>query len=63
VILESPTLELLPGPVVHAHFAAAAALAAAYEQRSAARVKVGLGERKRPVDAQAGASEHDDPPA
>jgi hypothetical protein len=55
-----PGRELFPGPVVHADLAAPAALAAADEQRSAARVEVGLGERERLVDAQAGAPEHDD---
>src|SRR4051794_28290120 len=39
-----PRRELLPGPVVHADLAAATALAAADEQRSAAGVEVGLGE-------------------
>jgi hypothetical protein len=55
-----PGRELLPCPVVHADLAAAAALAAADEQRSAARVQVGLGERERLVDPQAGAPQHDD---
>jgi hypothetical protein len=50
----------LPGPVVHADLAAAAALAAPHQQRAAARIQVGLGERERLVDAQAGAPEHDD---
>jgi hypothetical protein len=58
-----PRRELFPGPVVHADLAAAAALAAAHKQRSAARVEVGLGERERLVDAQPGAPEHDDQPA
>ena len=57
-----PRLELLPGPVVHAHLAAAAALAASHQQRSATRVQVGFGERERLVDTQAGAPEHDDQP-
>src|SRR5215207_7012913 len=55
-----PGRELFPGPVVHADLAAAAALAAPHEQRSAARVEVGLGERERLADAQAGAPQHDD---
>src|SRR5688572_17757504 len=42
-----PGRELLPGPVVDADLAAPAALAAPYQQRSAARVEVGLGERER----------------
>src|SRR5215216_1300285 len=55
-----PGRELLPGPVIHADLAAAAALAAPYQQRPAARILVGLGERERLVDPQAGAPEHDD---
>src|SRR4051812_42874356 len=55
-----PCFELLPAPVVHAELAAAAALAASHQQRSAARVEVGLGERERLADAQAGAPQHDD---
>ena len=61
--LVEPGLEFLPGPVVHADLAAAPALAAANEDRAAARVEVGLGERERFVDPQAGAPEHDDQPA
>src|ERR687885_2204738 len=55
-----PGLQLLPGPVVHADLAAAAALAAAHEQRAAPRVEVGFAERERFVDAEPGAPEHDD---
>ena len=55
-----PGRELLPGPVVHADLAAAAALAAPHQQRAAARVKVGLGERERLADPQAGAPQHHD---
>src|SRR5215210_1018606 len=55
-----PWFELLPGPVVHPHLAAAAALAASDQQRSAAPVEVGLGERERLADPQASAPEHDD---
>ena len=51
----------LPGPVVHADLAAAAALAAPHQQRAAARIQVGLGERERLADAQAGSPEDDDP--
>jgi hypothetical protein len=58
-----PLLELLPGPVVHADFAAAASLAAADEDRAAAGVEVCLGERERFADAQPCAPEHDDQPA
>src|SRR4029453_18066696 len=52
--------KLLPGPVVHADLAAAAALAAPHQQRSAARVEVGLGERERFADAQTSTPQHDD---
>ena len=45
---------------VHADFAAPAALAAPDEQRAAAMVEVGLAERERLVDAQAGAPQHHD---
>src|SRR5688500_4321423 len=56
-----PWRELFKGPVVHADLApAAAALAAAHKQRSAARGQIGLGERERLADAQPGAPEHDD---
>jgi hypothetical protein len=57
-----PGRELLPGPVVHGDLAAAAALAAPYQQRTATRVQVGLGERERLADAQTGAPEHHDRP-
>jgi hypothetical protein len=40
-----PWFELLPRPVVHPDLAAAAALAAAHEQRSATAIEVGLGAR------------------
>jgi hypothetical protein len=53
-----PLLQLVPGPVVHADLAAAAALAAADEHCAAAGVEVSLGERERFVDAQPGAPEH-----
>src|SRR5829696_6755284 len=55
-----PRRELLPRPVVHPDLAAAAALAAPHQQRATARVQVGLGERERLVDAQAGSPQHDD---
>src|SRR5687768_16512876 len=45
-----PGLKLLPRPVVHADLAAPAALAAPHQQRTAARVQVGLGQRERLVD-------------
>src|SRR5688572_676543 len=55
-----PRYEPLPGPVVHADLTAAAALAAPHQQRAATRVQVGLGERERLADAQAGSPQHDD---
>src|SRR3954453_4004578 len=58
-----PLLQLLPGPIVHADFAATAALAAADEDCAAAGVEVSLRERKRFVNAQPGAPEHHDQPA
>jgi hypothetical protein len=58
-----PGRELLPGPVVHPHLAAPAALAAPHQQRPAPRIEVGLGERERLADPQASAPEHDDQPA
>jgi hypothetical protein len=42
-----PGRELLPGPVVDADLAAAATLAAPHQQRSAARVQLGLGSAQR----------------
>jgi len=44
----------------HPHVAAPAALAAPHQQRTAPRIEVGLGERERLTDPQAGAPEHDD---
>jgi hypothetical protein len=51
---------VLPGPLVHPDLAATAALAAADQDRSAPRVEVVLGERKRLLDAQPSAPKHDD---
>ena len=51
---------MFPGPLVHADFAAAVALAAADEDCAAARVEVSLGERECLVDPQVGAPEYDD---
>ena len=51
------------GPVVHADFAAASALAAAHQDGAAARVEVELAEIERFLDAQSRAPEHDDQPA
>jgi hypothetical protein len=50
----------LPRPLVHADLAAAAALAAAREQRAAATVEVGLVERQRLVNTQPGSPQYDD---
>jgi hypothetical protein len=55
-----PRLQLLPGPVVHADLAAAAALAAAHQHGAAPRVKIRLGEGERLADTQSGAPQHDD---
>jgi hypothetical protein len=55
-----PGLELFPSPLVHAEFAASAALASPHQKRSPATVKIGLAERQRFVDAKAGAPQHDD---
>jgi hypothetical protein len=46
-----PRLELLSTPRVHADLAAASALAASNEQRAAAGIEVGLGERERLTDS------------
>src|SRR4051794_3272531 len=53
-----PGMQFLPGPVVHADLATAPALAAPDQDRSAASVQVGLGERERFADPQPGAPEH-----
>src|SRR3954463_12800013 len=45
-----PTLQVLPGPLVHTDLAPAPALAAAHEQGSATVVEVRLVERERVVD-------------
>src|SRR4051794_40750262 len=55
-----PRLQLLPGPVVHADLAPAAALAATDQHGAPPRVKISLGERERLADPQPGAPEHDD---
>jgi hypothetical protein len=55
-----PRLQVFPRPLVHADLAAAAALAAANEQRSATVVEVRLVERQRFMDAQARSPQHDD---
>jgi hypothetical protein len=55
-----PRPELLPAPVVHARFAAFAALAAADQERPSSRVEVGFGEVERFANAQPGPPQHDD---
>jgi hypothetical protein len=55
-----PWFELPAGPLGDADLAASAALAAPHQQRPAAPVRVGLGERRRLADARAGAPRHDD---
>src|SRR3954468_22743626 len=55
-----PGRELFPGPVVDADLAAAAALAASDQERSAAGVEVGLGERERLADPQSDGPQQDD---
>src|SRR5215208_6731308 len=63
----SPWPQLLPAQFVHPDLAAAAALAAADQDRSAPVVKIVLGQRQRFLNAQAGAPKNDDhrsqPPA
>ena len=50
-------------PIVHSDFAASAAFAAAYQDRSTTGVEIELGESKRFTDAQPGTPEHGDQPA
>jgi hypothetical protein len=47
-------------PLVHADFAAPAALAAPDEQRSATPIEVAFGKRERLMDPQSGAPQYDD---
>jgi hypothetical protein len=54
-----PDLQMLPSPLVHADSAAAAALAAANEQRAAAMVQVRRAQCQRLVNTQPRAPEHD----
>jgi len=58
--LPKPGRELFPAPRVHADLPAAAALAAAYQQRAAPWVKVLLSKRQRVLHAQSAAPEHRD---
>jgi hypothetical protein len=48
-----PRLELVPAPRVHAHLAAASALAATHEQRAASVIEIGFSEGQRFLDPQA----------
>src|SRR5688572_23375217 len=54
-----PGRQLLPGPLVHADFAASAALVAPDEHGATAVVEIRLGERERFVNAQTRAPEDD----
>lgn len=58
--LDEPGAELLEAPLVHAHLAAAAALATADEDGATAPVEVTLGERERLLDAKPAAPKDDD---
>jgi hypothetical protein len=55
-----PRDELLPGPAVHPHLTALAALAISYEDRASPRVEVTLSKRECLADSEAGAPEYDD---
>jgi hypothetical protein len=55
-----PTLQVLPGPLVHTDLAPAPALAAAHEQGPATVVEVRLVERERLVDPKPRSPQHDD---
>src|SRR4051812_25503473 len=56
-----PWLQLLPGPRVHADFAASSAFAVADEERAASLIKVRFAKRERFVDAQPGSpQDHDE---
>jgi len=50
----------LPTPIVHAHFAAASALAASDDQRPASLIEIALSEIERLLDAQPGPPEDHD---
>jgi hypothetical protein len=58
-----PRLQFLLSPRVHTHLAAASAFAATDEQRAAAVVEIGFGERERFLNAQPCAPQNDDQPA
>ncbi len=55
-----PWLQLLPCPAVHPDLTAFPAFALAHEDRTANRIKVGLGERERFADPKSGAPQDDD---
>jgi hypothetical protein len=55
-----PLLQLIPGPVIHSHLAAPAALTAADEDGASRSVEVTLGEIKRLADPETGAPQDDD---
>src|SRR5215211_2751228 len=60
--LRGPGVEVFPAPVVHPDLAAAAALAAAHQERAAARVEVALEQIERLLDPETGAPENHDQP-
>jgi hypothetical protein len=51
---------VVPSPLVHADFAALAALAVAHQQRPTPPIEVALGQRQRFADAQSGTPQHHD---
>src|SRR5436305_8265918 len=58
--LSNPWLERRPRPGVHPDLAPAIVLAMPYQNRSAAPVEVGLGQRQRLPDPQPGGPQHYD---
>ncbi len=66
-IASAPDSPRTPSPGVHPDLAAAATFAVAREQRSTPRIRVGLGQRERILDAQPTTPEHNNqrtqPPA
>jgi len=55
-----PGPQVLPGPLVHADLAAAAALPTSHEQRASTVIEFGLVEGQRLVDAQSRSPQHHD---
>jgi hypothetical protein len=58
--LRGPGAVVFPAPVVHPDLATTAALAAAHEERTAARFEVALVEVERLLDPEPGAPENND---